>query len=167
MQAPPERARSNPRSPSKDYSVAAEKWYVKRVRLNDGGGMKGTIRFRYDSENDVVIATPHWNIETKEDVLVWFGQYESYIKRFARKMDVIIVLDDFKIGPTIGVVWGEYRASLHRQFTRFTYRVNSDNRVKLFVNTSGVRYNVATEEAATIEDGLEGIKAARRAANIT
>ena len=106
--------------------------------------MKGTLRFRYDSENDVVIATPHWNIETKEDVLVWFGQYESYMKRFGRKMDVIIVLDDFKIGPTIGVVWGEYRASVHQRFTRFTYRVNSDNRVKLFVNTSGVRYNVAT-----------------------
>jgi beta-phosphoglucomutase-like phosphatase (HAD superfamily) len=49
---------------------------------------------------------------------------------------------------------------------RFTWRVNSNNRVLLFVNTSGVRYKVATEEAATIEDALEGIKAARRAANV-
>jgi hypothetical protein len=72
--------------------------------------MKGTIRFRYDRENDVVVATPHWNVDTKEDVLAWFGQYGAYMKQFARKMDVIAVPDDFKIGPTIGVVWGEYRA---------------------------------------------------------
>ncbi|MBV9947715.1 MAG: hypothetical protein JOZ69_12750 [Myxococcales bacterium] len=36
--------------------------------------------------------------------------------------------------------------------------------MKLFVNTSGVRYDVATEEAATIEDAIEGIKEARRRA---
>jgi beta-phosphoglucomutase-like phosphatase (HAD superfamily) len=34
------------------------------------------------------------------------------------------------------------------------------------VNTSGARYNVATEEAATVEDAIEGILAARRAAGL-
>jgi hypothetical protein len=129
--------------------------------------MKGTIDFRYDSENDIVIAIPHWNIETKEDVLVWFGQYQAYMKGFGRKVDFVVVLDDFKIGPAIGVAWGEYRAKIHQEYTRFSYRVHSNNRVKLFVNTSGVRYNVATEEAATIEDAIEGIKAARGAAKAT
>jgi beta-phosphoglucomutase-like phosphatase (HAD superfamily) len=33
--------------------------------------------------------------------------------------------------------------------------------VKLYVHTSGARYNVATQEAATVEDAIEGIKAAR------
>jgi hypothetical protein len=125
--------------------------------------LKGTIDFKYDSENDIVIATPHWNIETKEDVLTWFGQYEAYMKQFHRKLDFIVVLDDFRIGPSIGVLWGEYRAKVHQRFARFNYRVHSNNRVKLFVNTSGVRYDIATEEAATVEDAVEGIKAARRA----
>lgn len=128
---------------------------------------KGTIEFRYDAANDVIIATPHWNIETEDDVLVWFGQYEAYMKQFGRKLDFIVVLDDFKIGPGIGVYWGEYRAKVHHLFARYNYRVHSNNKVKLFVNTSGVRYNVSTEEAATIEDAIEGIKASRKRDHVT
>jgi hypothetical protein len=123
--------------------------------------VKGRIQFRYDIANDVVIAVPRWKIETPEDVLEWFRQYEAYMTTFRRKMDMIVVLDHFEIAPAIGVLWGEYRGRLHQSFTRYSYRVHSNNRVKLYVNTSGVRYNVATQEAATVEDAIEGIKAAR------
>src|SRR5579859_1178185 len=105
--------------------------------------MKGTIEFKYDHANDIVIAIPHWQIDTREHVLSWYNQYEAYMKRWNRKMDFIVVLDDFVIGPAIGSVWGEYRAKVHQRYTRFNYRVHSNNRVKLFVNTSGVRYNIA------------------------
>lgn len=123
---------------------------------------KGTIDFRYDEEHDLIVATPHWNIETKEDVQQWFGQYEVYMRTFNRKMDFVVVLDDFTIGPMIGPVWGEYRAKIHQLYTRFNYRVHSSNRVKLFVNTSGARYSVSTEEAATVEDAIEAILEARK-----
>jgi hypothetical protein len=123
---------------------------------------KGTIDFRYDASHDIIVATPHWRIETTDDVLTWFGQYEAYMRGFPRKMDFIVVLDDFEIGPSIGPFWGEYRAKVHQLFTRFNYRVHSNSRVKLFVNTSGVRYNVSTEEAATVEDAIEAIEEARK-----
>jgi hypothetical protein len=64
------------------------------------------------------------------------------------------------------VAWGVARAKVHQNFTRFYYRVHPTSRVRLFVNTSGARYDVATEEAATIADAIEGILAARRAANV-
>jgi hypothetical protein len=124
----------------------------------------GTIDFRYDEAHDLIVATPHWNIETKEDVLLWFRQYEAYMHAFDRKMDFVVVLDDFTIGPAIGPFWGEYRAKVHQTYTRFNYRVHSNNRVKLFVNTSGARYSVSTEEAATVEDAIEAILAARERA---
>ena len=127
--------------------------------------MKGTIDFQYDAANDVVIATPRWVIETEAEVGQWHDQYVSYMPRFGRKMDMVIVLDHFEIKAAIGVVWGAARAKIHKQFTRFNYRVHANNRVRLFVNTSGARYNVATEEAATVEDAIAGIHAARRAAN--
>jgi hypothetical protein len=127
-------------------------------------GARGKIDFRYDSTNDLVVATPHWVIETEADVEAWYEQYASYMQKFGRKMDMVIVLDHFEIKPGIGVSWGVARGRIHKQFTRFNYRVHASNRVKLFVNTSGVRYNVATEEAATIEDAIEGILAARRTA---
>lgn len=123
---------------------------------------RGSIDFRYDAENDVIVAIPHWNIETREDVLAWYEQYETYMGTFNRKMDFVVILDDFTIGPAIGPFWGEYRAKIHQRFARHNYRVHSSNRVKLYVNTSGVRYNVATEEAATLEDAIEGIKVARQ-----
>jgi hypothetical protein len=132
----------------------------------DGEGAMGKIDFRYDATNDIVIAVPHWNIQTAADVVDWYGQYEVYMSRFRRKMDFVVILDDFHIAPAIGVVWGEARGRLHQRFTRFSYRVHANSRVKLFVNTSGVRYNVATQEAATLEDAIEGIKAARLAAEL-
>lgn len=126
--------------------------------------MKGTIKFNYDRDNDVIVATPHWKLETEADVKAWFDQYVVYMKRFDRKMDFVVILDDFEIKPSIGPLFGEYRAKIHQQFTRHNFRVHSSKSVKLFVNTSGVRYNVATSEAATLEDAIEGIKAARREA---
>jgi hypothetical protein len=41
------------------------------------------------------------------DVLEWCEQYKTFVSPFARKMDFVAVLDDFEIGPTIGVFWGE------------------------------------------------------------
>ena len=125
--------------------------------------MKGTIDFRYDAENDIVIATPHWNIETEEDVKEWSSQYETYFRtNFDRRVDSIFVLDDFQIQTAIAVLWGEYRARLHKRFTGLSFRVHSHRRVLLFVQTSGARYDVAAQEAATVEDAIEGIKAARQ-----
>lgn len=126
--------------------------------------MKGRIRFHYDALNDIVVATPHWCIENAEDAREWYKQYKDYMSRFGRPMDFVVVLDHFEVKAAAGTVWGEYRAKVHQQFIRFSYRVHSTNRVKLFVNTSGVRYNVATQEAASIEDAVEGIKASRSGA---
>ena len=128
--------------------------------------MKGKIDFRYDRLNDLIIATPHWTLESDADVAEWYSQYESYMQGYARKMDMVIVLDHFEIKPAIAVSWGVARAKIHQQFTRFNYRVRATNRVRLFVNTSGARYDVATEEAATVADAIDGILAARRAANL-
>ena len=128
--------------------------------------MNRKIEFRYDQSNDLIIATPHWTLESDADVAEWYSQYESYMQGYARKMDMVIVLDHFEIKPAIAVAWGLARAKIHQKFTRFNYRVHASNRVRLFVNTSGARYDVATEEAATVADAIEGILAARRAANV-
>ncbi len=124
--------------------------------------MPGTIDFRHDREHDIIIATPHWKIETEADVETWFGQYVSYLKAFGRKMDFVVLLDDFEVTPAIGSKWGEWRARLHKEFTRFNIRVHAKRTVKLFVNTSGARFNVATSEAASVEDAIEAILEMRR-----
>lgn len=74
--------------------------------------LKGKIEFRYDGANDLVIATPRWVIETEADVALWHDQYVSYMQRYDRKMDMVIVLDHFEIKAAIGVAWG-----LGRRFT--------------------------------------------------
>jgi hypothetical protein len=128
--------------------------------------MPGTIHFQYDEQNQIVIATPRWKINTEADVLAWFGQYQRYMMRFTHKVDFIVVLDEFDVHPSIGSMWGEYRAKLHKQYTRFNYRVHSKRDVKLFVNTSGVRYSVSTDEANSVADAIRGILNARRAAGL-
>jgi hypothetical protein len=124
--------------------------------------MAGTIDFRYDSARDVLIATPRWKITTKEDCEAWYEQWEAHVSKSGRKVDCVVVLDDFHVHPAIASEWGEYRARLNNRFFRHSYRVDADATVKLFVKTSGVRFNAATSEAESVEAAIEGILEARK-----
>ncbi|MDD2775108.1 MAG: hypothetical protein PHU06_04055 [Gallionella sp.] len=123
--------------------------------------MTGTIQFQYDEENDVVIVTPHWKIETKEDCEAWFKQYVDYFGVFHRKVDAVFVLDDFVVASQIVTVWSEYRVRLMKSFIRFSYRVNSNSLVNIMVKSSSFRYNAISQDADSVEGAIEGIKAER------
>ena len=122
------------------------------------------VRFRYDIDNDVVIAIPDWLVETEADVLAWSSQYASFLAPFRRKMDLIIDLEKFDVTPRMGAAWGAARAKIAHDYLRFHVRVHPSHRVQLFVNTSGVRHSIATEEAPTISAAIDVIKRARQAA---
>lgn len=124
--------------------------------------MAGTIDFKYDAAQDIVIATPKWKITTKEDCETWFEQWSRYLSKFGRKVDCVVVLTDFHVSAEIASAWGEYRARLNNTYFRHSYRVEADAIVKLFVTTSGVRFNAATSEAASVEAAIEGILEARK-----
>lgn len=126
--------------------------------------MPGQIDFSYDAANDIVIAIPHWRLVTKDDCKVWYDQWDRYLTRYKRKVDCIVVLDDFHVDPAIASAWGEYRAKLNITYFRHSFRVNADATVKLFVKTSGVRFNAATSEAESVDAAVEGILAARKQA---
>jgi hypothetical protein len=72
-----------------------------------------------------------------------------------------MVLDDFHVEGSIASIWGEFRARINNEHLRHSFRVHSDWMVRTFVLTSGLRYNAATGEAASIEAAIEGIKALR------
>jgi hypothetical protein len=124
------------------------------------------IRFEYDAEHDLVIATPFWTIVTEEDCRLWHRQWVSYLEPHGRKLDCIMVLDEFRVAPEIAPVWGRYRAEINRKYIRFSFRVHSDLRVRTFILTSGIRYDAASAEAASVEAGVEGILDARRKAGL-
>jgi hypothetical protein len=126
--------------------------------------MPGKIDFRYDAANDIVIATPKWTIKSKEDCDNWFGEWAAHLSKYGRKVDCVVVLDDFHIDASIASEWGEYRAKLNNTYFRHSYRVHADPTVKLFIRTSGVRFNAAAGEAPTVEDAIEGILDARKKA---
>ncbi|MDD4962634.1 MAG: hypothetical protein PHI11_01805 [Gallionella sp.] len=128
--------------------------------------MAGTMQFRYDAENDVVIAIPHWRIETQADCDVWFKQYMDYLTLFRRKMDVVFVLDDFAVASQIINVWGEYRTDLVKNYVRFSYRVHLNSLIKIIIKSDSLKYNAASQDADSIEGAIEGIKAARAEAGI-
>ncbi len=121
----------------------------------------GSIRFEYDEGHDVYIVYPKWTIESEADCKVWLQQYVDYFGRLGRKVDAIIVLDEFKLGERIGSVWGTYRAEVHKRFTRHSVRVHSDAKVGTYVSTSGVIHRVATDEAKDVETALRLIELKR------
>ncbi len=123
--------------------------------------MTGTIQFQYDEENDVVIVTPHWKIETQADCEAWFKQYVDYFGLFHRKVDAIFVLDDFVVTSQIVAIWSEYRVRVMKSYIRISYRVNSNSLVNIMLKASSFRYNAISQDADSIEGAIEGIKAAR------
>jgi hypothetical protein len=125
--------------------------------------MPGTVVFRYDEVNDVHFAHPRWQVDTEEDCREWYAQYERYFAPLKRKVDVIFSLDDFRIGPKIGSVWGKYRADMVSRFTRYSVRVHAQARVSTFNATSAALYGGGFEEARDIATALEFIRARRRA----
>ena len=129
--------------------------------------MPGTIDFKHDVANDIVIAVPKWTIESKEDCEIWFGQWAAGLSKYRRKVDCVVVLDDFHVDAQIASAWGEYRAKLNNTYFRHSFRVHADPTVKFFIQTSGVRFNAASGEAPTVADAIAGILDARRKASAT
>lgn len=129
--------------------------------------MRGTVRFRYDNVNDIHFAYPKWQIETEDDCREWYSQLAAYFSRFDHKVDAVIVLDDFRIGPKIGSTWGKYRAEWITRFTRYSVRVHGDARASTFTATSAAIYGGSFEEARDLETAVEIVKARRRADGVT
>ena len=128
--------------------------------------MRGRIRFTYDTEEDVVIATPEWTIETEEDCEVWRQQWVDYLEPYGRKMDCVMVLDDFHVAADVASFWGKLRAEINRKYLRHSFRVHAEMRVRTFALTSGIRFDAATAEAVSVEAAIEGIRDARRRAGL-
>jgi hypothetical protein len=125
--------------------------------------MPGTVRFHYDEVNDIHFAYPKWYIETEADCRQWLAQFVEYFSPLGRKVDAIIVLDEFRIGPKIGSVWGKYRAEWILKFTRYSVRVNAQARAATFTATSAALYGGGFEEAKDVEAAVGFIHARRRA----
>lgn len=124
--------------------------------------MAGTIDFKHDEVNDILVVTPHWRIESKEDCETWYNQWVENCTKFNRKMDCIMILSDFYVKASYSVEWGQYRVKALQNFTRFSYRVNQDLITGIFVKTSGARFNASTNEASTLEAAIEAILEERK-----
>lgn len=123
--------------------------------------MLGTIRFQYDETNDLYIVHPRWHVETEDDCRAWFKQYEVYFSKLGKKVDVVLVLDDFRIGAKIGSIWGKYRAEVSTRFMRHSVRVHADARVSTFNATSAALYSASSEEAPNVETAIAFIRRRR------
>lgn len=128
--------------------------------------MTGTINFKHDVENDIVVSTPYWKIETQEDCEVWFKQCEDYFGRFHHKVDVVFVLDDFVVTSQIIREWGEYRARMLKAYVRFSYRVHTANLINIILKPSAIKHNVSLDVAESVESAVALIQADRAKAGI-
>lgn len=124
--------------------------------------MIGSIRFEHDKANDVHIAYVRWFIETEDDCKIWHKQLESYFQKFDRKVDIVFVCDDLKLGPKIGAVWGGYRADLNLRFTRYSVRVHVDAKVASYTATSSAIHGVSFDQARDVPTAIAFIKEQRR-----
>jgi hypothetical protein len=122
------------------------------------------IEVEHDVFNDLLIARPRWTLITRQDVEAWHAMWIQVLKPFRKKIDLVIVLDDFRVSGEAAMVWGEARADLDKHHFGLSYRVHSSVVVRVGTLTSGVTYNAATAEAPTVELAVEGIKTARLAA---
>ena len=124
--------------------------------------MAGTIDFRHDTTNDIIVMRPRWTLETPVDVMRWYQMHAGYFGgRFQCKKDIIAQNDAFDVVPKVAALWGQYRAKLHESYIRLSVRVSSNARVRLTTNTSAARYSISALECASLEEAIVAIKNAR------
>jgi hypothetical protein len=129
-----------------------------------GLNIAGTVDFRHDTTNDIVISRPRWTLETSVDVMRWYQMHASYFgARFQEKKDMVVVNDAFDVSPRVATLWGQYRARLHETYVRLSVRVNNNARVRLTTNTSAARYSISAVESTTEEEAVAAILGARAA----
>jgi hypothetical protein len=128
--------------------------------------MIGSIRFEHDKASDIHVAHIKWLVETEADCRIWHKQFEDYFKKFDKKIDVIYVCDDFRIGPKIGAIWGKYRADLNARYTRYSVRVHVEAKVALYTATSSAIHGVSFDEARDVPTAIAFIKEQRRRAAV-
>jgi hypothetical protein len=124
--------------------------------------MPGKIEFTYNMDQDVVIAKPKWTIALIEDCDLWYTEWTEYLSKFGKKVDTIILLDEFIVDSKIAPIWGEYRARLTKGFMRFSYRVKSRLATDIYIKTSGVRFNASSKVAKSVESAIEAIMLDRK-----
>lgn len=117
----------------------------------------GSVKFVYNRQHDVHIAYPDWTLETEDDCKAWHKQYADYFTKLGKKVDMIVILDKFAIGASIGPVWGKYRADMHKRFTRYSVRVHPSARVGTFIATSATIHKAPSDEAPDLESAFEMI----------
>jgi hypothetical protein len=128
-----------------------------------GLNIAGTIDFRHDNVNDIVISRPRWALATSVDVMRWYQMHASYFgARFTDKKDVIVVNDAFDVSPKVATLWGQYRARLHETYVRYSVRVSNNARVRLTTNTSAARYSISALECDSVDEAVAAILASRQ-----
>ena len=111
-----------------------------RAHVMTPGGVRGTIDFRHDAVNDIVVLRARWTLDTPMEVMRWYQMQAGYFgARFQERKDVIVLNDAFDVTPRVATLWGQYRARLHESYIRYSVRVGNNARVRLTTNTSGVR----------------------------
>jgi hypothetical protein len=124
--------------------------------------VKGTIDFRHDGANDIVVMTPRWTLDSSVEVIRWYQMQSGYFTgRFQEKKDVIVLNAAFDVTPQVSTLWGQYRARLHELYIRFSVRVANNARVRLATNTSGVRYAVSSIESENLQEAIQQLLALR------
>ena len=124
--------------------------------------MPGRIRFEYRSLYDVVIAHVDWQLETMEDIDIWYRQYETYFKpRFSRKVALILELSKFRLHPRLTTQYREIRNRILSEFTTSSYRVKAPAKQKTIMYTGFVLAGGPANQFDSIEDALKALLADR------
>jgi hypothetical protein len=119
----------------------------------------GRIRFEYRSLWDVVIAHVEWHLETREDLELWYAQYEAYFRKtFSRKVDLILELSHFHVNPRIAAQYRTWRNRMLREFTTRSYRVNAPANVRSLMYAGYVLTGGPANQFDSIERALEALR---------
>jgi hypothetical protein len=120
--------------------------------------MLGRIHFQYRCLHDVVIAYVDWQVETLEDLEVWYGQYEAYFEgRFPGKVDLILELSKFRLSPKVVGRFRELRNRILDQYTVRSYRVNEPPMERAMMYAGAVLAGGPANQYDTIEAALDAL----------
>jgi hypothetical protein len=120
------------------------------------------MRFELDRATDVVTATfRSCVLTTPADVVRWRQRTEAELRKFGRKVDLLIDLEGLSVRAGASNAFGEHRAQILARFTNRSYRYNGDPVTRTTIFTTAVLFKAPANVHPTREDALAALLADR------
>jgi hypothetical protein len=123
--------------------------------------MENRVTFEYDRSSNILFVEDHWNIETKDDVDAFFGEYARRIASIKEKFWMVANIDGLVIHADIAEYYGEVARKATSEQLLGLARWGKDSISRMSIRTTAMKARMPGTIYSTREEAVNAIEKMR------